>query len=277
MDLQLGQIDFETVGTVSRLLKAAVVNPLVNYLPAGWLRGLLRLTRSELAAANWADPGGWRSMVISYNGRCRQWADKLLVSGGTIPMALRNRRRLAGRVLARLIDESPADPVQVLCIGAGPGMIITDAMLQASRPSVATLLDLNDDAHQFAGDLARRHGLEGRIRFITGDARDIDKLTDCRPDIVKMIGICEYLSDQQIRQIVAALAAVMPSGAVLVSNSLSKAHGTDRFFRRVFGLHMIHRGPAQIQELMAAGGFGDFISIGEPLGVYHVVVGRKRP
>ena len=277
MDLQLGQIDFETVGTVSRLLKAAVVNPLVNYLPAGWLRGLLRLTRSELAAANWADPGGWRSMVISYNGRCRQWADKLLVSGGTIPMALRNRRRLAGRVLARLIDESPADPVQVLCIGAGPGMIITDAMLQASRPSAATLLDLNDDAHQFAGDLARRHGLEGRIRFITGDARDIDKLTDCRPDIVKMIGICEYLSDQQIRQIVAALAAVMPSGAVLVSNSLSKAHGTDRFFRRVFGLHMIHRGPAQIQELMAAGGFGDFISIGEPLGVYHVVVGRKRP
>jgi hypothetical protein len=277
MELQLGQIDFETVGAVSRLLKAAVVNPLVNYLPAGWLRGLLRLTRSELAAANWADPGGWRSMVISYNGRCRQWADKLLVSGGTIPMALRNRRRLAGRVLARLIDESPADPVQVLCIGAGPGMIITDAMLQASRPSVATLLDLNDDAHQFAGDLARRHGLEGRIRFITGDARDIDKLTDCRPDIVKMIGICEYLSDQQIRQIVAALAAVMPSGAVLVSNSLSKAHGTDRFFRRVFGLHMIHRGPAQIQELMAAGGFGDFISIGEPLGVYHVVVGRKRP
>ncbi len=277
MELPLGQMDFETVGTVSRLLKAAVVNPLVNYLPAGWLRGLLRFTRSELAAANWADPGGWRSMVISYNGQCRQWADKLLVAGGTIPMALRNRRRLAGAVLARLIDESAADPVQVLCIGAGPGIIITDAMLQARRTAEATLLDLNDDAHQFAGDLARRHGLAERVRFITGDARDIDKLTDCRPDIVKMIGICEYLSDQQIHQIVAVLAAVMPAGAVLVANSLSKAHGTDRFFRRVFGLNMIHRSPAQLQELMAGGGFGDFLSIGEPLGVYHVVVGRKRP
>ena len=276
MDELLSQIEFETISPATRLLKAAVVHPLVNYLPAGLLKGVLRLSRSELAAANWADPGGWRSMVISYNGRCRQWADKLLVAGGTIPMALRNRRRLAGKVLAHLIDQAHSDPVQVLCVGAGPGMIIIDAMVQARRAAVATLVDLRDDAHQYASDLARRHGLGDRIRFVTGDARDIGKLADCRPEVVKMIGICEYLSDEEIGQIASALAGVMPHRGAILFNSLSKSHGTDRFFRRVFGLHMIHRSPQDLQEIMARAGFGDFVSIGEPLGVYHVILGRRR-
>jgi hypothetical protein len=38
---------------------------------------------------------------------------------------------------------------------------------------------------------------------------------------------------------------------------------------------MIHRGPEQIQALLAPAGFGDFVSIPEPLGVYHVIIGRK--
>jgi len=277
MDNLLDRIEFETIGPAARLLKAAVVHPLVNYLPAGLLRGLLRLTKSELAEANWANPGGWRSMVINYDGRCRQWADKLLVAGGTIPMALRNRRRLASAVLARVIDESTGDPVQVLCIGAGPGHIIMDAMTQARRAAVATLLDPSSDAHEYARRQAAQRGLGERVRFVTGYAQDASRLLEGRPEVVKMIGICEYLTDEQIRQIAAALASVMPVGGAMVFNSLSKAHGTDRFFRRVFGLHMIHRDPAHLQSLMASAGFGDFVSIREPLGVYHVIRGRRRP
>jgi len=67
----------------------------------------------------------------------------------------------------------------------------------------------------------------------------------------------------------------MPRGASIVSNSLSEAHGTDRFFRRVFGLHMVHRSPDHLRELMSAAGFSDFTRFAEPLGVYHVIVGRK--
>jgi hypothetical protein len=40
---------------------------------------------------------------------------------------------------------------------------------------------------------------------------------------------------------------------------------------------MIHRSPHELQSLMQQAGFDDFNSIGEPLGVYHVIVGcRKR-
>ena len=275
MESWVSDIEFERQGPLRRLLKAVLVNPGANYLPAGWLRGMLRFGKSELAAANWNDPGGWRSMVISYEGRPRQIADKLLVGAGTMAMALRNRRRLAARVLARLIDDWPDSPVHVLCLGAGPGHIITDAMAEAKRDSVATLVDLNSDAFDYGREVAERKGLAERVRFIEGDACHVRGMLAHPPEMVKMLGICEYLTDEQISSIARAVCEVMPAGAPIVFNSLSKAHKTDRFFRRVFGLHMNHRSPAELQGLMAAAGFRDFVSLAEPLGVYHVVVGRR--
>lgn len=275
MEPWVEDIPFERQGLARRLVKGILINPLANRLPAGWLTGLLRFGESEMAAANWEDPGGWRSMVISYEGRPRQIADRLLVGLGTMAQALRNRKRLAGRLIARLIDAIEDEPVHVLCLGAGPGHIITDALAMAQKEAVATLVDINSDAFEYGRKLAEQKGVAGRVRFIEGDARDVERMLAHRPDILKMIGLCEYLTDGQIVDIASAVGEVMPPGAPIVVNSLSKAHGTDRFFRRVFGLHMNHRSPQQVEGLMGRAGFGGFTSIGEPLGVYQVVVARR--
>ena len=104
--------------------------------------------------------------------------------------------------------------------------------------------------------------------------RDVkDRITE-RVDLVKMLGICEYLTDEQIAPIAMSLADIMPDGASLVFNSLSDRHGTDRFFRRVFGLNMIHRSVDQLQDIFSPAGFGQYRVFSEPLGVYHVVVAR---
>ena len=268
-------IDFEQHGPLKRALKTVLGNPIANYMPAGLMRGLLRLTESELASANWADPGGWRSMVISYEGKPRQIADKLLVGAGTVPTALRNRRRLATRLLARLIDQADHDDVHVLCLGAGPGLIVIDALTQATRRAHATLVDISPDAFDYGCSLAAQKGVVDRVRYVLGDIRDIEKLLDAPPDIVKMIGICEYLTDEQIIEIVQATAGVMPRGASIVFNTISQAHGTDRFFRRVFGIHMTYRDVTHLQGLLGQAGFGNFAAFPEPLGVYNVVVGRR--
>ena len=145
----ISDVEFERPGPLGRFVKTAFVNPMANYLPAGLTKAILRLTKSELAAANWADPGGWRSMVISYEGRPRQIADRVLVGGGAMAMALRNRRRLGAKVVGDLIDASGSEPVHVLCLGAGPGHIITDAMLRARKKSRATLVDLSGEAFEY--------------------------------------------------------------------------------------------------------------------------------
>jgi len=64
----IADIEFERPSVAARVAKKLLVNPIGNYMPAKFLRGLLRFTRSELAKSNWTDPGGWRSMVISYDG-----------------------------------------------------------------------------------------------------------------------------------------------------------------------------------------------------------------
>ncbi len=275
MDLDIQNVQFERYGPLRRMLKAAVINPMANYMPAGVLKGLLRFGKSELAASNWVNPGGWRSMVISYNGQPKKLADRILIKGGTIPTALRNRRRLGAKILASLIDACPRQPVHILCLGAGPGHIIMDAMTSARQKSFATLVDLNSDAFDYGRELAAKTGLAECVRFIQGDVRDVQKMLDRPPDVVKMLGICEYLTDEQIIGIAKAVAAVMPAKSAIVFNSISTRHGTDRFFRRVFGLHMAHRSPQQLSELMATAGFGEFQPLQEPLGVYHVIVGRR--
>ena len=268
-------VTFETLTGLRRLIKRMLVNPLANHLPAGMVRGLLRFGKSELANANWSDPGGWKSMVICYAAAPTYLADRILVAGGSMPMALRNRRRLAARLLAELIDSAAASPVHVLCLGAGPGQIIVDALRQARADSHATLVDLSSDAFDYGRSLALRSGLGGRLRFIQSDVCHLRQYLRQTPHVVKMVGICEYLDDAQVAEITRAVAEVMPSGASFVTNSLSAAHGTDRFFRRVFGLHMIHRSPEQLTRLMQPAGLTDFRVHPEPLGVYHVIVARK--
>ncbi len=271
MEKWIKDIEFEKLSGPAKLAKKLVINPLANNLPPEWIKAWLREGKSELALANWRDPGGWRSMVISYKGNPEKTWDRILVKGGTIPMALRNRRKLASRLIAKLIDETP-HRAHVLCLGAGPGHIITDAMLAAKNDSHATLVDISSDAFDHGRAVAEEKGLLDRVRFIQSDVREVR--LDEQVDLVKMIGICEYLEDDQIEAIAGALGKIMPPGSGIVFNSISDAHGTDKFFRRVFGLHMIHRTPEQLQALLKRAGFGEFHTFPEPLGVYHVVVGR---
>ena len=64
MDPCLDDVQFERQSPLRRALRRAIVNPLANYTPARWMKALLRFSESHYAAANWKDPGGWRSMVI---------------------------------------------------------------------------------------------------------------------------------------------------------------------------------------------------------------------
>ena len=274
MESWVENIEFEKLSTGAKIAKRVLINPLANYLPAKWFKKWLADGQSELALANWRDPGGWRSMVISYLNEPNTTWDRLLIKGGTIPMALRNRKKLATRLIAKLIDELDHEPAELLGLGAGPAMIIADAMTQASKKSHATLVDLSSDAFDFGKQNAEKLGIAEQMNFIQGDVRDVAPTLKDRIDIVKMIGILEYLQDDQIAAIAKALSQVMPKDSSIVFNSISKKHGTDRFFRRVFGLNMIHRSAEELQEIFKTVGFGNFEQFSEPLGVYNVVVGK---
>lgn len=279
MDTQgLLELNYERVGPVSRFFKRTITNPLVNWiLPAGFVRWILRITRSEMAAASWANPGGWRSMVLSYRDeKPPQIIDRVLLKLGAIPVALRNRRKLATEIIARLIRDRAGQQTNIVCLGAGPAMICLDAMQQAGHDDChAYMIDLNPDSFQFGQKLAESKRLADRVRFIHGDVTHYRTLCSAVPHIVKMIGIMEYLPDATVRDIARAISEAMPPGGQLVANSLTRRHGTERFFRRVFDLHMIHRTADQVRTLLGEAGLTTEHVLTEPLGVYDVLVCRK--
>ena len=275
----LTELDYERIGPASRLLKRAVVNPLINWiLPARFMRWVLHVTRSEVAHTSWANPGGWKSMVLSYREDMPpQIADRFLLRLGAMPMALRNRRKLATEILARLIRECSHQPTNVVCLGAGPGMICLDAIEQSGHPDCrAYLIDLNPDSFAFGQALAESKDLAHRVEFIHGDVTHYRSLCSATPHVVKMIGIIEYLPDAVVLDIARAIVEAMPADGVLVANSLTQEHGTDRFFRRVFDLHMIHRTADEVRTLLGQAGLATEAVFTEPLGVYDVLVCRKK-
>jgi len=274
----LMDLDYEQVGPIKRAFKVGLTNPLVNWVvPAALIRWALRVTRSEMAAASWEEPGGWKSMVLSYREHTPpQIADRLLLKLGSIPMALRNRKKLASEIIARMIRERAGQRTNVVCLGAGPGAIVLDAMQRAGHPDChGYMIDLNADSFEHGRAQAAARGLDGRVRFIHGDVTHYRQLCDAEPHIVKMIGIIEYLPDEVVADIARAIAEVMPPGGQLLANSLTRRHGTDRFFRRVFDLHMIHRPAGRIGELLGPAGLRIEHVLTEPLGVYDVLICRK--
>src|SRR5207253_1774052 len=114
--------------------------------------------------------------------------------------------------------------------GAGPGRhvqsAIVDSRIEPARVS-AYLIDLDDDAFGYGRALSERLGIAQSVHFLRGDARRIREcLPDVSADIVKLVGLAEYLSDAQLSELLAALREVMAPGASLLTHGLVDFHGT---------------------------------------------------
>ena len=277
---ELENNDFERLSLIARTAKTLFVNPWINYLvPRKVLMGILKNSQCRMLHASFEDPGGWKSMCIAYEAdKPRDLIDKLVCHLGTFPMALRNRKRLVSKVLAELFDSYPAEEVvNIVEVGAGCGHNSQEAMRRARHKKVhAYCIDLAEGAFEYGRDMARKGGLEERVNFIAGNVLDIRKLIDVQSHIITTIGILEYLTDEQILDILGVLYANMPERGRIVANSIYSSHGTDRFLRTILKLHLTYRSTDEVIALMKKVGFSDFAVEAEPLGVYKLIVGQKK-
>lgn len=270
-------IEYEALSTFDKVFKRAFINPLVNYvLPRGLLRKMLHTSKSPILRASLDEPGGWQSMRAAYEEDKPQGTiDALTSKYGSLPMGLRNRKKLAVKTICRLLAETDDDQ-ELVAIGEGAGDNVIESMAKCANRHVRALcIDLNSEAFTRGEHLAERYGLTGRVRFVHGKAQEVATLCDCRPHVVTNIGIIEYLKDEEVVSIFRAMHNVMPAGGAVLANSLEKTHGVDRFLRTVLGLHLIYRASEEVKRLMTEGGFGQFAVEREPMGIYSIVVGRK--
>jgi len=274
--VEIDGIRFEVPSLLDRFVGTCFVNPLANYLlPRGMLRSILG-RKSPLIEACVRNPGSWECMRLSYDfqksdGNVDSWVQRF----GSLPMALRNRKRMVSGMLGELIRNYQR-PVQLVGVAAGTGQNIMEGMLQAKdTPSYARMVDLSGDATGYGRELAEKLGLADRTTFVEGNALEIDRLIEEPPDISVAVGIFEYFTDAQVLDLATAMRRVQAPGGYMLVNSTQPAHGSDRFLRTVLGLHLAYREPEHMQRLLAEAGYSEFTVRSEPVGVYSIVVGRK--
>ena len=267
---------FERLSTFQKISKALILTPLINILPGSVLRRILYKSGSPLAVSSMEEPGGWRSMAIAYeNAEPINMIDRAVTRLGSYPMGLRNRKRLSVKILRQLMDQR-REPTNLVAIGAGAAHNEQESMhLCVHNEVTAYCIDLNPEAFELGRRNAESLGLADRIHFIHGNALDIRKLVRATPHLVVCIGILEYLTDEQILDIFKAMNDASPKEGLILASSLSKVHGTDRFFRRVFNLHVHYRSARDVEQLMASGGYRPFLKEEEPMKIYSIVVARK--
>lgn len=256
---------------------ATVFNPWLNYLlPAKLLKWAVRRSKSPIVHESFRRPGGWLSTYQAYeNAEPVDLVDRIALTD-PIARALRNRRQVVTRLLTDFIRHYSANgPVRLVGVGAGPGAQFQDAILRSGVDTASTqahIIDLHDDAFPFGTARAQKLGLGDAVTYQQGDARNAEELLpDVHPQIVKLIGIIEYLSDEQVLSLLKPLRRMMTDDAVVLTNSFSDRFNGSRFLVRVFGLKHYYRSAADVRRLLREAGFAVPEEFASPMEMYSIM------
>lgn len=255
------------------------LNPFRNYLiPARLLRAVMGQSHSPLIRETLRAPGGWASMEIIYdNASPVSYLDRLALRSNPLTIATRNRKQFVVSVLTRWIQSASAvGPVNILGVGAGPGRHVQEAILRSGvRPSAirATLIDRDTSAFELGRQLACERGISESIDFLRGDAREIEQvLPETQFDIVKLVGLIEYLDDTEAGELFSAVRAVMRPHARLLTHGIADPLSMARFFERVFGLRHYRRSGDEVAALLRRAGFQSTEQTILPLSVFPMII-----
>jgi len=279
--LERDGITYEGISPLNRGKRAVIEGFCNTFVPAKLLRRIVSRSQSPLIAESFRRPGSWQSMRIVYeNANPVDYLDRMALRNNPISIETRNRRKLVVPKLAQMLRECRQDGlVNVLGVGAGPGVLIQEAILQSGLGPgevQAYLFDLDPEAGTQGRELASRNGLADRVAFFAADAREIAaKLPDVHPHVVKVVGLLEYLTDDEVVALLSTLRDVMSDGGRLLTHGFDDRFQAGRSLRRMFGLTHNYRTGQHIDELLKRAGFNQISRDETPLGVYPIRIATR--
>lgn len=260
------------------LLKTLIINPVLNFIFGPSVVGFFKKVTRNQILANLHGPGSWQSMLAHYDAAPKSMFDFMIDRYIAFPSALRNRQKLVVSALTQLIEAyGKNEPVNLLAIGCGSANNILKAIkLEKSKLNglKAQLFDFNEDALIEGRSKARELGLEKDVDFVCSDANHVEEKVAAPPQIVKMIGLIEYLSDENVIRLFQSIKKFRsPASSILIS-SIEPRHGIERFLRRTLNFNLNYRSPEKLKQLLSGIGYTKFNTFSEPTGIFNVIVGH---
>ena len=152
----------------------------------------------------------------------------------------------------RMLDHYIKPGDKILDIGGGPGRY---TIYLAQKGCDVTLLDLSPGNTKFAGERAVEQGL--KIKTITGDAREVDKLVSDKFDHVLLMGPMYHLFEEQdrITAVNAALRLLKTDGIIFIS-FLSSFAGIIYYMKHLPDFSLDNGGDEYVKKVIAGKSFG---------------------
>jgi len=279
-------LKYETNSWSRRLLNFFLI-PLLNLLP-GSLRGLARKTHRS--AGGIIDKAtSHEALEILYRDgephKTKGWLQAFFFNlwfTTNNPKAVRNRLRLVTRELSAELRKRFSDgkSVKILSIASGSARAVVDSLKltqQETLPCSVFFLDKNPKALEYSKAFAKESALPSNYTFSWAEdtASNFPHHADA-PDIVEMVGLLDYFSDEKVKELLALIREKLAPGGVLITANIR--NNLERpFLTNFVGWRMVYREPEDFYELARAAGFrdDDLRVMVEPMGIHFVLVARK--
>jgi len=277
MEIAERRSNFDTPLKMRVVFNRCFLYPVLNYLlPCFVIKAILNWSQSPIVKESFKSPGSWRVMNLFYEKELGHGLIHYLIMTSALAMGVRNRKKLVVSNLVRMFDQHQDKGITVLGVGTGPAISIMESMVESFSTVKAYCVDLDESAFSYGEELKRKLGLRESVQFIHSDAREAIHQISEEPHIIEIVGLFEYLDDTHVAQLCEFAFKSLPSGGVLMANSVSPNHGVRCFLERVFWLKLIYRGESTLIDFMEKSGFRIIRVEREPLNVYSLILAKKR-
>jgi len=265
------------------------VIPLMSYvIPERKLReGIAKLSEAGTQAITKA---GSTHAMESFYGRekehkglvkkIREYISHELISA---TKGTRNRLKIVEDALyeeiARHVERGEA--LRILTCGGGTCrsfMNVLDRFVgKAKQPRLLIAnIDLDPTAIAAGKQIAKEKGYDDHFAWHERSVLDLGSVPGMQEvHIVEMIGLAEYLDDNTLTAVFAAIESVMARGGLFIVGNVRPTNEA-RFYKKIGWPHMYYRTQAQLVRLLSSAGFQprNVVVVAEPVGLHNIAFVR---
>lgn len=173
----------------------------------------------------------------------------------------RASRELMQTTLGRVIDQWPADePLKVASLASGVAAELLHLCAAPERNSVrASCVDIDSQALLATARRAERGGLTERLTLVQGNAVPSagDSITLPPQHVIYALGLCEYLSDEQIVALLDQTFGFLLAGGSVIITNLAATSADKALMEHVLDWKANHRSAEDLRSLFAQSQFGE--------------------
>jgi SAM-dependent methyltransferase len=205
------------------------------------------------------------------------------------PRAVRNRLKLVKKLLKETIQKrisfNAGKKTSIISLGCGSARAVTETFLALYNEDKTSLdnfdiklLDKSRAAIDLSKQIIRSCQLdETHFTFIEDKIRNFDQYLDNNgSDIIEMVGVLDYLSDEKAIEIFRKIYNnLLPGGYFITANINNNIEMA--FITKTINWSMVYRKPAKLARILYEAGFDETKTriIYEPMKIHGVAVCQK--